>query len=148
MSPLVSLFLSLSLSLSLSIYMSPYVSGFYLSSLCVLFTGNCMRFSPHSLCSPTAWHCSFGPPLPSSTVVTGVVLICFILSTYYSIYIYICSTCISYWIHVLPWEDTPETKADILYIYTERERKDTERRRDTETNIAGGKGLHHILAIM
>ena len=93
-------------------------------------------FSPHSLCSPTAWHCSFGPPLPSSTVVTGVVLICFILSTYYSIYIYICSTCISYWIHVLPWEDTPETKADILYIYiyTERERekgyREKERYRD------------------
>ena len=55
-------------------------------------------------------------------------------------------------IDVLPWEDTPETKGNILFIYIYRERdkgrKETERRRDTETNMERGKGLHHILATM
>ena len=47
---------------------------------------------------------------------------------------------------VLPCEDTPETKGDILYTYNKR--KEAERRRDTETNIERGKGLHHMLATM
>ena len=54
--------------------------------------------------------------------------------------------------HVLQWEDTPETKGDILYIYIyiyiyKREKK-TERRKDTEANIEKGKGLNHICAVM
>ena len=39
-----------------------------------------------------------------------------------------------------------ETCYIILYIYEER--KETERRRDTEMNIERGKGFHYILAIM
>ena len=37
-----------------------------------------------------------------------------------------------------------------IYIYGERDkgRKETERRRDTETNMERGKGLHHIIATM
>ena len=50
--------------------------------------------------------------------------------------------------HVLQWEDTPETKGDILYIYIYKREKKTERRKDTEANIEKGKGLNHICAVM
>ena len=56
---------------------------------------------------------------------------------------------------MLPWEDTPETKGDILYIYIfayiyinrEREKgyREKERYRD---KYCAGKGLHHIIEIM
>ena len=43
-----------------------------------------------------------------------------------------------------------ETYFLYIYIYGERDkgRKETERRRDTETNMERGKGLHHIIATM